>query len=101
VHHGLAVQLTAQRQVVLDAAYGAHPERFVRRPPASPRMPPAAWINRPAEHNLADALEAERYSTSTVAPGGTIDDRPRPRVPLREATHRPRQVLLSTAPSEH
>ena len=38
VHYGRADQIRAQRQVVLDAAYTARPERFRRRPerPANP-----------------------------------------------------------------
>ena len=56
VHHGRADQVRAQRQTVLDAAYGAHPERFRRRP-CAPRIPEAAWINRPEETPLAtDAI---------------------------------------------
>jgi putative transposase len=34
---------------VLDAAYAAHPERFVRKPPIPPQLPTAAWINKPKE----------------------------------------------------
>jgi putative transposase len=34
---------------VLDAAYAAHPERFVRKPPTPPQLPAAAWINKPKE----------------------------------------------------
>ena len=34
VHHGHATQLHAARAGVLDAAYAAHPERFVRKPPS-------------------------------------------------------------------
>ena len=33
---------------LLTAAYAAHPERFVRRPPAPPALPAAVWINPPA-----------------------------------------------------
>jgi putative transposase len=55
VHHGHAEQLHAARAVVLDAAYAVvldaayarHPERFVRKPPAPPELPTAAWINKP------------------------------------------------------
>ena len=47
VHYGRAEQTRAHRAGVLDAAYAATPERFVRRPPAPPRLPVAAWINRP------------------------------------------------------
>jgi hypothetical protein len=32
---------------VLAAAYAAHPERFVRRPPAPKPLPTAVWINPP------------------------------------------------------
>ena len=47
VHYGHAQQLHADRQRVLDAAYAATPERFVRRPPTPPELPTAAWINKP------------------------------------------------------
>ncbi len=47
VHHGLAEQTHAQRAGVLDVAYAATPERFVRRAPTPPPVPVAAWINKP------------------------------------------------------
>ena len=47
VHHGRAEQTHAQRASVLDAAYAANPERFVRRAPSPPPVPAAAWINKP------------------------------------------------------
>jgi putative transposase len=49
VHYGRAELVQAQRATVLDAAYAAHPERFVRKPPTPPRLPTAAWINKPEE----------------------------------------------------
>jgi putative transposase len=49
VHHGRAELVQAQRATVLDAAYAAHPERFVRKPPTPPQLPTAAWINKPEE----------------------------------------------------
>ena len=39
-----------RRAVVLDAAYGEHPERFVGKPPEPPALPAAVWINEPKEH---------------------------------------------------
>ena len=48
VHHGRHHAIHDQRQLVLDAAYHAHPERFRRRP-SPPRVPEATWINRPEE----------------------------------------------------
>ena len=50
VHYGQADQLISKRQVVLDLAYQAHPERFVRRPPIHPSLPVAVWINPPASN---------------------------------------------------
>jgi putative transposase len=47
VHHGRAQAVHEQRAEVLSAAYAATPERFVRRPPAPPAVPTAAWINKP------------------------------------------------------
>ena len=46
VHFGRAPTLLAARQRVLDAAYAAHPERFVRRPTAG-SPPNEVWINKP------------------------------------------------------
>ena len=47
VHHGRAEALHAHRARVLDAAYAATPERFVRQAPKPPALPVAAWINKP------------------------------------------------------
>jgi putative transposase len=49
VHHGRAELVQVQRARVLDAAYVAHPERFVRKPPTPPQLPTAAWINKPQD----------------------------------------------------
>ena len=48
VHHGRAEAVAATRSIVLDAAYRAHPERFVRRAPTPPALPTETWINPPA-----------------------------------------------------
>ena len=47
VHYGRAEQVITARAAVLDGAYAAHPERFVRKAPAPPRLPEAVWINKP------------------------------------------------------
>ena len=49
VHHGHAPAVRAARAQVLDAAYLAHPERFVSKPPAPPELPGTSWINPPQE----------------------------------------------------
>jgi putative transposase len=46
VHTGQASRVIAQRAKVLDAAYAAHPERFVRRPPTPPALPEAGGSTR-------------------------------------------------------
>ncbi len=57
VHYGRAEKVGARRQQVLDAAYQHHPERFVKKPPASPKLPETAWINKPAlEQNSDESL---------------------------------------------
>jgi putative transposase len=48
VHYGQAEERISHRQFVLDTAYQAHPERFVKRPPQHPSLPEAVWINPPA-----------------------------------------------------
>ena len=49
VHFGFAPQVVAHRQVVLDAAFQAHPERFVRKPPSQAQPPLTVWINKPPD----------------------------------------------------
>jgi putative transposase len=49
VHYGRAEQVLAARQQVLDGAYVAHPERFVRQPPTPARLPEQVWINQPLD----------------------------------------------------
>lgn len=47
VHAGQVIQIQQRRQAVLQAAYVAHPERFVKGPPVAPALPTAVWINPP------------------------------------------------------
>ncbi len=53
IHYGRAHTIQAARADVLTAAYAAHPERFVRQPPAPPQLPAASWINRPDQKETA------------------------------------------------
>jgi transposase InsO family protein len=52
VHAGRVEEVVAARQKALDAAWGAHPERFVGGPPIAGRPPAEVWINRPT-HPIA------------------------------------------------
>ncbi len=70
VHYGYAEQILAARRDTLHAAYGTHPERFVRRPPKPPALPQAAWTNPPKEK-----------STLQDAPGSMIAAWADPRIP--------------------
>jgi len=49
VHHGVAHEAIERRRAVLDAAYAAHPERFVRKPPQPLPAPQEVWINKPQQ----------------------------------------------------
>jgi len=49
VHFGEAETVLAHRQAVLDAAYQAYPDRFVRRPPKPLPLPTEVWINKPVQ----------------------------------------------------
>ncbi len=48
VHYGHAAKVLARRGQTLDAAYHAHPERFVSKPPTPLALPEAVWINPPS-----------------------------------------------------
>jgi putative transposase len=53
VHHGHAEAVQAGRAQVLNAAYQAHPERFVSKPPTPPELPGTSWINPPQKKEPA------------------------------------------------
>jgi putative transposase len=48
VHSGQAERVYQERQRVLQLAYAAHPERFVKGLPLPPTLPTEVWINPPA-----------------------------------------------------
>jgi putative transposase len=47
VHGGQSAAVLAARQKVLNQAFRTTPERFVRKPPQSPRLLDKVWINPP------------------------------------------------------
>jgi putative transposase len=53
VHYGTAKEVRAKRAVTLDSAYAANPARFRHRRPTPPKLPTAAWINKPSIENDA------------------------------------------------
>lgn len=68
VHHGQAEQVQAARLRVLEEAYRAHPERFVRGTPRPIPLPQAVWINPPpvTEAPSQKASEADDLRFSGV-----------------------------------
>jgi putative transposase len=63
VHYGRVQERTAARQGVLDAAYTAHPERFVHGRPRPLQLASASYINRP----LPLIPEAPRVEEANLA----------------------------------
>ena len=66
VHYGLAAQVNAQRQRVLQAAYEQHPERFVKGVPIPPQLPDEVWINPPSSSHR-DGGESEPETSALPA----------------------------------
>jgi putative transposase len=58
VHLGRAAEVIHRRSAVLEAAYEAHPERFVTKKPSHALVPTAAWINPPTSKAASDADSA-------------------------------------------
>jgi putative transposase len=54
MHYGHAEDIRKARSAVLQAAYEAHPERFVRKIPVPPALPEAAWINKPKPASVSE-----------------------------------------------
>jgi putative transposase len=52
LHYGEAADVLRARQETLNAAYQAHPERFVRGRPTPTEIPSAVWINPPIEKDI-------------------------------------------------
>jgi len=69
VHSGKAEEVTRARAGVLSAAYSAHPERFVNKPPV-PVMPPTeVWINAPSTCSEASRDASEQVEASATPTG--------------------------------
>ncbi len=89
VYTGRHLQLTRHRQRVLDRAYVAHPERFVRGRPAAPQVPNEVWINRPNSQTLSLTPQPPEEQAQAFL-GGRGDPRGEgPRLPLVAAPEAP------------
>jgi putative transposase len=69
VHYGQAGVILDQRQQVLQAAYQAHPERFVQGRPQQPSLPAEVWINQPQAKTIGlPNQEEQALILETVSP---------------------------------
>lgn len=64
VHSGRAEEVLAVRQTALDAAWEAHPERFVHGPPHAAAPPAEVWINRPVHEVALPGASSSAASSS-------------------------------------
>jgi hypothetical protein len=89
LHYGRAPIVVASRLKVLEAAYTAHPERFVQGIPQTPKIPTEVWINPPATSHEAE--DKKRLPEAHC-----------PQKPDTSLTHpRPDYPSSSCVPAEH
>jgi transposase InsO family protein len=100
VFYGRVDDIAARRQVALDAAYAAHPERFPNGPPVVRRPPTSVAINPlPVDDSAPEAADPAH-------PGATIHDDPETIAaaaisvtPLPRSRRRRPSLLLDAIPS--
>jgi|HubBroStandDraft_4_1064222.scaffolds.fasta_scaffold123689_2 putative transposase len=69
VHAGKAQEVTRARAAVLSAAYSAHPERFVNKPPVPAAPPTEVWINAPSACSESSRDDSEQAEARLAAVG--------------------------------
>ena len=74
---GKADEVRAKRQLVLDEAYAAHTERFVKGRPIAPKAPDQVWINPPQPTPVSGAspTEARSGAEAALTVGPTTSDK--------------------------
>lgn len=70
VHYGRSEEKQAQRRLVLQQAFDAHPERFVKGRPTPTRLPASVWINQPVS-----AMSLNEPLLSTILTAAGTEDR--------------------------
>lgn len=74
VHYGEAEKLREERQQVLDAAYAAHPERFVGGRPQAPEPPRKVSINQASQEDY-EAISSGGPAARDREPGTQDESR--------------------------
>ncbi len=97
VHYGRTEEVLAKRQAVLDRAYGANPERYVRGRPIPQGPAASVWINEPvAVEPIRDASSrSQAPSTEAVAPSPAAPSL-RGKTPKEEACPAPSMLAVLT-----
>ena len=67
VHDGIAGEVIRKRQEILDGAFAAHPERFIRRAPKAPQLPEVAGINLPRPQTVDEKENSTLNSEQKVS----------------------------------
>jgi putative transposase len=75
VHEGKAPVVLSARQEVLEGAYRAHPERFVRGVPTPGELPGAVWINRPAASAPAQQGESSSLPVLLATSAASLEEK--------------------------
>lgn len=73
VHYGRAAAILEVRHRTRQAAYAAHPERFVQGPPRLETLPQAVWINPPTKTTRQDAPGTTIVTPDDPQHGGRFD----------------------------
>ena len=68
VHSGRTAEVLTVRQRALDAAWDAHPERFVKGSPRASSPPSEVWINRPVHEAVVGKSEVVQKAANEQAP---------------------------------
>jgi len=96
VHYGLADQVLAKRQQVLDVAYAHHPERFVSKPPSPAQQPNAVWINPPPMPDKPN--DANQPLVEIIGPEEVIAEKSELEISLQTSANDPGRLL---GPTDH
>lgn len=72
VHYGRTDAILAARTATLDAAYAAHPERFVHGRPTPQRPPEVVYINPPIARDDAGDLPDIHVLTDRLSPDAPV-----------------------------